>query len=327
MKLFLYSFRSFDETEFFDQLREEFDYSYGGCSDYPTLNNAHLAQGYDAVSITPGQFDAPLLERFSALGVRYILTRSIGYDHIDLEAARALDMRVSCVTYPPETVANYAVTLLLMSLRSLRQIMDRANIQDYSLKGKIGRDIDECTVGVIGTGRIGKTVIQRLHAFGCRLLAYDIHPDHALSGLCEFVPLDTLFRESDAITLHAPATEENVHMLNHRTFSLMKEGAVVVNTARGTLIDTAALISALEQGRLCGAALDVLEDENGLYYHNRVGDCIPNPQMAQLRAFPNVILTPHTAFYTRKVVRSMAFHTVQCLFDMAENRSNPLIIV
>jgi D-lactate dehydrogenase len=129
------------------------------------------------------------------------------------------------------------------------------------------------------------------------------------------------------ITLHAPATDENYHLLNQQAFSKMKQGVIIVNTSRGTLIDTDALIKSLEIGHTGGAALDVLEDEKGLYYINRVGDCIDNRQMAILRSFPNVLLTPHTAFYTEQTVRSMAENTVQCLFDMENNVENSLIIV
>lgn len=326
MKLFIYCLREFDEKEFFDELKADYDYSYAGTPAYPSLKNAHLAAGYDGVSITPGTCDEALLTAFHALGVRYILTRSIGYEHIDLACAKRLAMGVSHVAYPPDTVANYAITLILMTLRNMRQIIDRSAIQDYTLKGKMGRDIEECTIGVIGAGQIGQTVIEHLHGFGCKILAYDLYPSAALQNKCDYVTLPELYRRSDVITLHAPATDENYHLLDAQAFSQMKPGVSIVNTARGTLVDTEALINALEQGLVSGAALDVLEDENGLYYANRVGDCIANRHMAILRSFPNVILTPHTAFYTRKVVKYMALHTVRCMFDMQEGRANPLVI-
>jgi D-lactate dehydrogenase len=211
-------------------------------------------------------------------------------------------MRVSNVYYPPDGVANYAIMMMLMLSRRIKQIMDRAAVQDYSLKGKIGQDLSSSVVGVIGTGKIGTCVIRHLSGFGCRILAFDPFPNEEAARYAEYVSMDTLLGEADYITLHANATEGNYHLLDAEAFSRMKTGVSVVNTARGKLIDTAALIDALESGKAGGAALDVLEKEDGLYYYNRVGDVIVNQEMAVLRSFPNVILTPHTAFYNEENV-------------------------
>lgn len=327
LKLFLYCFRTFDEKECFEELCKSHDFTYGYTQDYPTKDNVNLAKGYDGISITPTVLSGELLEKFHSFGVRYILTRSIGYDHIDMKKAKELRMRVSHVNYRPEAVADYAVMLTMMSLRKMRLIMEQASVQDFSLCGKIGRNIGDCTIGVVGTGQIGRTVIRHLSVFGCRILAYDPYVNTEITSLCEYVPLQQLYKECDAITLHVPATDANYHLLNQAAFYSMKSEAIIINTARGTLIDTDALIEALENGQVGGAALDVLEDEKGLYYLNRVGDCITNGQLAILRSFPNVILTPHTAFYTENVVKGMAESTIKCLFDMADNRENPLIIL
>lgn len=327
MKLFLYCFRAFDEKQYFDALQEKFDFTYGASAEYPNLDNAALAAGYDAICTTVTEINEKLLECFSKLGVRFIISRSIGIDHIDLKAAKRLGLRVSHVSYGPETVADYTIMLMMMGLRRMRQVMERAAVQDYTLKGKLGRDICECTIGVIGTGQIGRTVIRHLKPFGCRLLAYDLYEDPQTAGICQYTDLETIYRECDVITLHMPANSSNYHMLDRHAFEQMKTDCLLVNTARGTLVDTDALITALESGRLSGAALDVIEDENGLYYMNRVGDCIANRQMAQLRAMPNVILTPHTAFYTDRVVRSMAEQTVRGMFDMEHGVENPLIVL
>ena len=214
-------------------------------------------------------------------------------------------MKVANVDYPPNGVANFAIMLMLMSLRKAGHILKRGEAQDYSLKGKIGRDISGCTVGVIGTGRIGRTVLQHLSGFGCRLLAYDLYPNEDVKKIAEYVPLETLLKECDVITLHTNATAENHHLIDAKAIETMKPGAVIINTARGKLIDSDALIAGLESGKLGGAALDVLENENGLYYYNRMGDVIPNPELAALRSMPNVILTDHTAFYTEEDVESM----------------------
>ena len=182
--------------------------------------------------------------------------------------------------------------LAMMCLRKVPQTLDRARVQDYTLEGRLGRDVSGCTVGVVGTGSIGGTVIRHLKGFGCKILAYDLYPNDRVAQDATYVELDELLAQSDVVTLHAPLTKENRHMIDDRALALMKPDAVLVNTARGALIDTVALIGALEDGRLGGVALDVLEREDGLYYADRRGDVIKNREMAVLRSFPNVILTP-----------------------------------
>jgi D-lactate dehydrogenase len=268
---------------------------------------------------------AEMLDAFNQIGVRFFLTRSIGYDHIDIKRAQELGLKASRVSYPPEAVADYTLMLILMALRRMPFIMEQSRVQNFTLFGKAGRSIGECCVGVVGTGMIGQKVIKYLSSFGCKILAYDPYPKELTD--CSYVDLETLFKECDVITLHAPSTNDNYHLLNQESFALMKKGVVIINTARGNLIDTEALIEAILNQKVAAAALDVLEDEKNLYYINRSGDCINNRQMAILRSFPNVILTPHTAFYTETTVENMAQNTVQCLLDMAAGRDNPLIII
>lgn len=327
MRIFMYCFRDFDEKEFFDEEVRKYDFRYTGIPDYPSQKNLHRAEGYDAVSVTPTLLTERMIQRLYDMGVRYILTRSIGYDHIDLFAAKKLGMGVSCVSYPPESVASYALMLMMMCLRKVKQTLDRAQVQDYSLNGKIGKDLSQCTVGVVGTGSIGAQLIKYLQPFTPRVLAYDIKENPDLKGLCEYVPLEYLTQQSDIISLHANVTDLSHFMVDGTFLSNMKEGSYIVNTARGSLIDSDALITFLENGHLGGAALDVLEDEAGLYYYNRVGECISNQHMSMLRSYPNVILTPHTAFYTRQTVQWMAKNTIRALFDMSEGFPNRHVIV
>lgn len=314
MKIFFYTLREFDELafakEFSAQYGIEFDYS----TEYPDRENYILAEGCDAVCSTPCDIGTEMVDRFHSIGVRYILCRSIGYDHVDLERAKEYGMRVSNVSYPPSGVANYAIMLMLMLQRKITQILKRADVQDYTLNGKIGNDMSFDTVGVIGTGRIGRTVIEHLSGFGCEILCYDPYENEEVRKYAEYVPLEELFARADAITLHTNATEENHHLLNAEAFSKMKDGVLIVNTARGKLIDTDALVDALESGKVGGAALDVLEKEDGLYYYNRIGDVIANRDMGYLRSFPNVILSPHTAFYTNQAVS----HMVGSCFEAAD---------
>jgi len=327
MKIFAYALREFDEKAFFEKFSKEFNCEYGYTTEYPSPENVHLAHGYDAISATPCDLGADMLERFHKVGVRYIATRSIGFDHINLKKAKELGMRVSHVSYAPETVADYAIMLMLMCCRKIYPILERAKIQDYTLKGKMGKDLCDCTVGIIGTGQIGKTVIKHLSSFGCKILAYDLYPNKECSEVAEYVSLEELYAMSDIISLHTPANADSYHMLNEKTFSQMKNDVIIINTARGALIDTDALINALESGKVGNAALDVLEHEDGLYYSNRIGDVIENRTMAILRSFPNVILSPHTAFYTEKVVQDMAYKAIKSVHDMMNDIENPLVIL
>ena len=316
MKIFFYFMRTYDELPMAEELSREMGIGFGWSAEYPSLDNAELARGYEVVSAPPCSVPAGLLQRFHELGVKCYATHSIGYDHVDLQAAKALGMPVSNVSYPPQGVANYAIMLMLMCLRRMPFIMKCTELQNYTLVNKIGRDLSSCTVGVIGTGSIGGTVLKHLSGFGCRLLCYDLFPREGLPG--SYVPLEELYRECDIITLHAPATAQNHHMIDREALAMMKPGVCIVNTARGGLIDTGALIDGLKSGQVGSCALDVLEQESGLYYANRAWDVIDNDEMAILRSFPNVLLSPHTAFYTQTNVRHMLacnFQTAACLRD------------
>ena len=306
MKVMAFNARP-DERAFFDHFSQSLDMDLTLQKDTLTLDNVALTRGYDGISCTC-DLPAPILEKLAENGVRYVALRTIGYDNVDLKAAERLGIRVSHAGYSPYAVSNYTVMLMLMCIRKAGYIMFRSHTADYSLGASgaaRGMEMQNLTVGVIGTGRIGKAVIHNLSGFGCRLLAYDLYPNDEVKKIAEYVPLETLLAESDVITLHTNATEENHHLIDTKAIESMKPGVTIINTARGKLIDSDALIAGLESGKIGAAGLDVLENENGLYYYNRMGDVIPNPELAALRSMPNVILTDHTAFYTHEDVESM----------------------
>lgn len=315
MKIFLYSLRPFDELEHCERMKEKYGIDYAYSTEYPSVENVHLAAGCDAVSTNPCDMSAPMVEAFHKLGVKYLTCRSVGYDHIDLEMAKACGMKVSHASYPPCGVANYSIMLMLMCTRKIEHILKRSEVQDYSLKGKLGRDISYATVGIIGTGRIGQTVIKSLSGFGCNILAYDEYPNETVQQekIAQYVPLDTLFAQSDIVSIHTNSTDENYHLIDAAAIAKMKDGVIIINTARGKLLDTEALIAGLKSGKVGGAGLDVLEDENGLFYYNRSGEVIDNDALALLSTFPNVVLCPHTAFYTEDAVD----HMVSSCFEAA----------
>jgi len=324
MKIFIYNIRDYDERPIFDMLSEKYGFEYTGIDGYETEENARMVEGCQAVSILVSGLTDRILEIFAEHGIKYLITRSVGTDHINLEKCRELGIRVSHVDYGPEGVAEYAVMLMLMLLRRMGHIMKRVEVQDFSLKNKMGREISQCTVGVIGTGRIGKTVISDLSGFGCKLLACGHHPEEMQGQRAEAVSFDRLIEESDIITLHTPGGEDNFHLISKAAIEKMKMGVLIVNTARGTLIDTDALIEGIESGKIGGAALDVLEDENGLYYWDRSGDVIDNRQLAMLKSFPNVIVSPHTAFYTDQAVYGMCYHVFEAVRRFEAGEENPL---
>lgn len=327
MKLFAYTLRPFDELAFLEEVCSELGIEFGWTSDAPTLGNAYLAEGADALSIITNPMTPELLDRYHEMGIKAIGTRSIGYDHIDLAHAKKVGIRIANAAYPPEGVANYTIMLMLMALRQVKLILSHNEVQDFSLVGKLGRDISSCTVGVVGTGAIGSCVIRHLAGFGCRILAYDPYEKDEIAQLATYVDLDTLLAESDVVTLHAPARPENHHMIGAAQLARMKRGAILVNAARGSLVDTEALLDALESGHLGGAALDTIEHENGLYYLDKSHEILPNRDRAALMALPNVIVSPHMAFYTNEDVRDMVFSTTKALwaFFSGEDSSREVV--
>ena len=323
MKICFYALRPFDELAYCEPCKEKYGIDYVWCPDAPSPENLHLAQGCDAVSTNPCEVTPEYLRAFAKMGVRYLPCRSIGYDHLPLDTAKELGMRVSHSHYPPEGVANYTIMLMLMATRKMNQIMLRAAAQDYSLPGKMGKDLSGCTVGVIGTGKIGRTVIKHLSGFGCKVLAYDLYPNDEVCRMAEYVDLDTLYAESDVITLHLNATPANHHLIDGAAIAKMKPGVILINTARGTLIEPDALVNGLESGKIGGAGLDVVEEETGICYYNRAGEAMANRELALLRSFPNVIVSPHTAFYTDVNVASMVQSAFEAVDNFAHGREEP----
>lgn len=327
MKLFVYSYREFDEAEFFQKFAEEYHVELGICHDAPTMENAYLAEGYPYVSIITTKIDEELMNRFHALGVKMISTRTIGYDHIDLEAARKCGISVGNVMYSPECVADYTVMLMLMSIRKMKRIMQREEINDFSLPGIQGKEMPSFTVGVIGTGRIGRAVIRDISGFGCKIYAYDQYENDEVKKYAQYASLDEIYEKCDMITLHMPLTKENMHLIDAEAIQKMQDGVVLINTARGGLIDTKALIDGLESCKIGAAGLDVIEDEFGMYYFDRKADVLSKRDLYILRGFPNVIVTPHMAFYTDQAVSDMVKHSIESCMLHEAGKEDPCRVI
>ncbi len=323
MKIAFYSLREFDELDLCNKFSKKYGIDFIWTSKYPDKNNLSLLKGCNAICITPCEITEEYINIISNLGIKYILCRSIGYDHLPVKYIAKKGIKISSVDYPPDCVANYAIMLMLMTSRKIKQIALRANAQDYSLKGKAGKDISSCTVGIIGTGNIGSAVIKHLSGFGCRILAYTRRPKEELKKYCEYTDLNTLYKNSDIISLHVASNADTYHLINNNSISKMKDGVIIINTARGTLIDTNALADNLKTGKISASGLDVIENENGLYYYNHSSDIIYNSELAVLKSFPNVILTPHTAFYTEETVMNMVEKSFISGYNFENNIKNP----
>ncbi|MEV4312970.1 D-lactate dehydrogenase VanH [Actinocrispum sp. NPDC049592] len=280
--------------------------------------NVELAAGNRCVSVghkTPVA-NSTLLA-LSRAGVEYVSTRSIGFNHIDVEYAESIGISVENVSYSPDSVADYTLMLMLMVIRHAKAVVRRADVHDYRLNDVRGKELRDLTVGVVGTGRIGAAVVDRLWGFGCRMLAYDTNPKIS----ADYVPLDELLQRSDIVTLHTPLTEGTHHLLHRRRIEQMKQGAFVINTGRGSLLDTAALVAALEGGRLGGAALDVLEGEEGIFYADCRNRPLESRLLSRLQRMPNVIISPHTAYYTDHALRDTVENSIaNCLRFESRNQ-------
>ncbi len=284
-----------DEALLFEDLAPRYDVIPTLTEAAVSATNAELAAGNRCISVGhKTRVTRATLDALSLAGVEYISTRSIGRNHIDLAHADSVGITVGNVAYSPDSVADYTLMLMLMALRDAKSTVVRGVAHDYRLGGIRGRELRDLTVGVVGTGRIGAAVVDRLRGFGCRVVA---HADRRTTT-AEYLSLDELVEVSDIITLHTPLTAQTHHLLDRRRIGRMKRGAYVVNTGRGPLLDTEALVSALEDGRLGGAALDVLEGEQGIFYADCRDRAIGNKALLRLQELPNAVVTPHTAYYT-----------------------------
>ncbi len=277
-----------------------------------TAATAQLAQGCSGVcAFVNDTVDQATIEKLHELGVRVLAMRSAGYSNVDVKAAYNKIHIVRVPAYSPHAVAEHAMALLLSLNRKIHRAYSRTRDFNFSIAGLTGVDLYEKTVGVVGTGKIGRVFIDICRGFGMRVLAYDPFP--AKDADFEYVDLDTLFAESDVISLHCPLTEQTQHLLGADAFQKMKHGVFVINTSRGALIDSEALLAALNSGQVRGAGLDVYEEEADLFFEDFSGTIIRDDVLALLVSRPNVLLTSHQAFLTEEALSNIAETTLQNL--------------
>ncbi len=278
-----------------------------------TAVTASLAAEFDvACSFVNDQLDRATLERLRAGGVRLIALRSAGFNHVDLDAAAALGIPVVRVPeYSPFAVAEHAVALVLALDRKIHRAHARVREGNFSLDGLLGFDLHGKTVGLVGTGRIGVVAARIFRGFQCRVLAHDLQPQpDAIALGVEYVTLDVLYAQSDIISLHVPLTPATHHLIDETALARMKRGVVLINTGRGALIDSRALIDALKSGHLGAAGLDVYEEEEGVFFEDLSDQVLQDDVLARLLTFPNVVVTAHQGFFTREALAAIATTTL-----------------
>lgn len=286
-----------------------------------TPHTASLAARFDAVCVFVNDtLGRSTLERLHNMGIRLIALRCAGFNNVDVDAARKLEMGVARVpAYSPHAVAEHTVAMILAVTRRLYKAYNRVREGNFSLEGLLGFDLYGKKVGIVGTGQIGAVTARIFHGFGCRVLAFDPYENEELSALgVRYVPLDRLAAESAIIALHCPLTRDTHHLINEAFLAKTAEGVTIVNTGRGALVDTAALIAGLKSGRVGAVALDVYEEETDLFFEDLSSQVIQDDVFARLLTFPNVLITGHQGFFTKEALEAIARKTAENITAFAQ---------
>lgn len=311
MRILFFSSHRYDEDSFrAAQARSGHGFELVFQRAHLDVHTAPLAAGFEVVCpFVNDCLDADVLAVLAAGGTRLIALRSAGFNHVDLAAAQRLGLTVARVpAYSPHAVAEHAVGMILALNRRLHRACNRTREGDFSLDGLLGFDLAGKTVGVVGTGQIGQVFARIMAGFGCQLLAFDPFPQAALG--VTYVPLPALLAQSDIVSLHCPLNADTHHLIDAGSLASMKMGAMLINTSRGGLIDSPALIDALKSGQLGHLGLDVYEEEADLFFEDRSADVLQDDVLARLLTFPNVIVTAHQAFFTREALAGIADTTL-----------------
>ncbi|NIJ15388.1 NAD(P)-dependent oxidoreductase [Sphingobium vermicomposti] len=321
MDVAVFSTRNYDR-EFLDRANNaagglhELRYFEAGLSE----QTVSLAAGAGAVcAFVNDRLDRGVLTELHAHGTRLLALRSAGFNHVDLEAAEALGIAVARVpAYSPQAIAEHTVALILSLNRKLHRAYVRVREGNFALDGLLGFNLGTRTVGIVGTGRIGAVVAHILRGFGCRLLAFDPAPDEELRRLgVEYVEFSELMKQSDIISIHCPLTPQTHHLINGVSLQMIRKGAMLINTSRGAVVDTPAVIAGLKSGRIGALGLDVYEEEGDLFFKDLSDTMLQDDVFARLLTFPNVLITGHQGFFTREALAAIAEITIEniCSFQ------------
>ncbi|CAF1108640.1 unnamed protein product [Adineta steineri] len=333
-RILMYSTKEYDKLSFDTKLKdlkqpEKYEINY--THQHLSKDSVKQAKGYECICIFVNDDGSrEVLEKLKQIGVKLIVLRCAGFNNVDLKAAEEFHIEIGYVpSYSPNAVAEHAVALVMALNRRLHRAYDRIRNGDFRLDGLVGFDMNGKTVGVLGTGRIGQFTIRIFRGFGCRVIAYDLYKmkdedRHALGF--EYAELDDIYTQADIISIHLPLDHKTKHLINAQSIEKMKKGVILVNTARGGLIDTKALINALKSGHVAGAGLDVYENEHKYFFNDFSSTIIDDDILIQLISYPNVILTAHQAFLTQEALCSIAkvtFENIYTFFTTGKPLNTP----
>ncbi len=321
MKIAFFDTKPYDKAAFDKySLNSEIEFKY-----FETKLNqdtVYLAKGFDGVCIFVNDaVNAFVIDKLVEIGVKVIALRCAGFNNVDMKHAFGKIHVVRVPAYSPYAVAEHAMALLLTSVRRIHKAYIRSKEFNFSLNGLTGFDLHGKTIGIIGTGKIGKVFVNICQGFGMKVLAYDKYPDASLSDSenIKYVSLDDIFTNCDIISLHCPLTEETYHLIDEKAISKCKKGVVVLNTSRGALVDAEALLNGIKSRKIGAACLDVYEEESDLFFEDNSGHIMEDDTLARLISMPNVIVTSHQAFLTEEALENIASTTVSNIINMLNN--------
>lgn len=322
MKIAFFDTKPYDKPSF-DKYGEEYGVEFKYFEAKLNEDTTELARGFDGVCVFVNDtVNSVVIDKLVEMGIKLVALRCAGFNNVDMKYAFGRVHVLRVPAYSPYAVAEHAVAMLLTSVRRIHKAYIRTRDFNFSLSGMTGFDLYSKTVGVIGTGKIGKVFINICRGFGMKVLAYDKYPDLSLEGVT-YVDLDTLFKNSDIISLHCPLTEETYHVISAESLETCKKGVVLINTSRGALVDAEALLSAIKSRKVGAACLDVYEEESDFFFEDFSGHIIDDDILARLISMPNVIVTSHQAFLTEEALSNIAETTTKNIADMINKNQCP----
>ncbi|RYF86802.1 MAG: 2-hydroxyacid dehydrogenase [Chitinophagaceae bacterium] len=326
MNIAFFSSQPYDK-EFFTAHNKQYGFNLHFFDVGLSEQTASLAIDHDAVCVfVNDKVNAAVVSQLKNQGIKFIALRCAGFNNVDLVAAKEAGLHVCRVpAYSPEAVAEHAVALILTLNRKTHKAYNRVREQNFSLQGLMGFDLHGKTVGVVGTGKIGQAFCRIMLGFGCRVLAFDVIANRDMEAIgVQYVPLVELFQQSDVISLHTPLNDQTHHIINPETIRFLKQGVMLINTSRGALIDTPAIITALKSCHIGSLGIDVYEQEEHLFFRDLSGNIIEDDAIQRLMSFPNVLVTAHQAFFTKEALDQIAETTLFHLFSLRDGRKQDL---
>ncbi len=322
MKITFFDTKSYDETSF-NQINSQYGFEIKYFKGHLNFNNVALTKGADVVCIfVNAVVDAAVIDELVNNGVKMIALRCAGYNNVDLKAAKNKIKVVRVPAYSPYAVAEHTLALMLTLNRKTHKAYNRTREGNFALHGLMGFDMHGKTAGIIGTGKIAKILIKTLCSMGLKVLAYDVYPDQEFAEKyqMEYTDLDSLYKNADIISLHCPLNKETEYIIDFDSIKKMKEGVMIINTGRGKLIHTQALIEGLKSKKIGAAGLDVYEEESDYFFEDRSNRVMDDDVLARLLSFNNVIVSSHQAFFTKEALANIAETTLQNIQDFVDGK-------